>query len=310
MRTLLYQQPRPPKLPTAPILSVSTRSILPRLLILLACAGSADAASAASQPAHTCHEVTLKGEVSQGQQWSAEIGQGWQFRLEPIPPSGQAYSGWDLIVNPVGDGAYPDALLLATPPYGSLNQRELGTTFGLRAQDAIAWSPRRFHFLASIRDLARARDLFSQIMSSPTMSSQTMPSPITAAQTSPQKDPIQTNPSSVSQGRRAGIKPGQIDARLSAQSRLLALLSNPAAVGNGVFTVVDTRLVPGSADAPAFAEQWAANLSHVPHTTDQSAATTTLRGELHWVRFEVTLWLPQAWNPPPALRPVEAKCAE
>jgi hypothetical protein len=111
----------------------------------------------------SCHRLIITAEVRAGQEWSAPIGQGWLLRLVPIAPSGQDYSGWDLAVSPPGDTAYPDALLLATPPYGSLSEREIGTTFGLRAQDAIAWQPRHFHFLLSARDLATARRLFQQL---------------------------------------------------------------------------------------------------------------------------------------------------
>jgi len=98
-----------------------------------------------------CRKVELTGEVSAGQEWSAAVGEGWIFRVVPIAASGKGYTGWDLVMDRAGGdravgGGYPDALLLATPPYGSLNEREIGTTFGMRAQDSIAWTPRRFRF--------------------------------------------------------------------------------------------------------------------------------------------------------------------
>jgi len=94
------------------------------------------------------------------------IGKGWVFRVLPIAPSGKGYTGWDLVVDRADakDAGYPDALLLATPPYGSLNEREIGTTFGLRAQDAIAWGPRRFHFFTDLKDLRRGRELYRAVM--------------------------------------------------------------------------------------------------------------------------------------------------
>jgi hypothetical protein len=61
-------------------------------------------------------------------------------------------------------GGYPDALLLATPPYGSLNEREIGTTFGMRAQDAIAWNPRRFRFLNSVSDMEHVKASFQVLL--------------------------------------------------------------------------------------------------------------------------------------------------
>ncbi len=111
-----------------------------------------------------CLRVEMKGMVRAGEGWQAAIGQGWVFRMVPIPPSGKGYTGWDLVMDREMGGGYPDALLLATPPYGSLSEREIGTTFGLRAQDAIAWGPRRFHFLTSPEELARGRMLYETLM--------------------------------------------------------------------------------------------------------------------------------------------------
>jgi hypothetical protein len=235
--------------------------------------------------------VRLTGEVSEGQQWRGLIGQGWEVRLTPIPASGRGYTGWDIAVNPEADEGYPDALLLATPPYGSLTQREIGTTFGLRAQDSIAWSPRRFHFLISAKDLRLARKLFAELMPAPTA-----PKGAGGAGASP-----------VRAGERVeGTKPAEV----SAQSRLLALLSHSSTVGSGEFSVTNARFVPGSADAAAFAQQWAAHLGRVPHTVEQSVSQATARGELHWIHFEVTLWLPGTWKLSPNLRSEAANCAE
>ena len=65
----------------------------------------------------------------------------------PVPALDAAYSGWDMVVDRIPPAGFPDALYLATPPYNSINQREIGTTYGLRAQDAIGWNPRSFRFL-------------------------------------------------------------------------------------------------------------------------------------------------------------------
>ena len=113
-----------------------------------------------------CRQITLSGEVQAGGSWRGSIGQGWELRLVPVASLGQEYSGWDLVVAPVGDRTYPDALLLATPPYNSLNEKEIATTFGLRAQDAIAWMPRRFRFLTSRESLAEARRVFPALAGS------------------------------------------------------------------------------------------------------------------------------------------------
>lgn len=110
-----------------------------------------------------CQRVSLAGEVKAGQEWRQEIGGGWVLRLVPIAPGQAGYTGWDLVVDRTRGAGYPDALLLATPPYASINEREIGTTYGLRAQDAMGWNPRSFHFLTDEKDFAEARRLFAQL---------------------------------------------------------------------------------------------------------------------------------------------------
>jgi hypothetical protein len=214
----------------------------------------------------SCHQIVLTGEVTAHQQWSAPIGQDWNFRLVPVQSSdpSKQYSGWDLVVDHANALGYPDALLLATPPYASLNEREIATTFGLRAQDAIAWQPRHFRFLISEQSLSRARSLFQQL----------------------------NRPTSKS----------------SSQSTELLHLIDSAATGE--FTITDARLIPGIADPPAFAQQWAAHLSQVPHQLASSKAPPTPRGELQWMRFTVTLLLPSPWRTVPGTVSTPAKCAQ
>ncbi len=229
----------------------------------------AHAQSSAAKP-KTCTRVVLTGEVEANQQWQALMGEGWVFRLVPIRPAsgidGQSYSGWDLTVDRVQEpeSGYPDALLLGTPPYGSLNEREIGTTFGLRAQDAIAWEPRHFHFFTSMNDLRRGRDLYRQLM------------PLKTGTKSPDQ------PESVSRNT----------------TELLSLISNPAHVGAGTFAILDAKFIAGIADPPPYAQQWATHLTRVPHTTLQSAGPSSPLGEIRWIRFTATLWLPSHWQLP------------
>lgn len=117
---------------------------------------------AASHPA-SCKKVFLSGEVNAGQQWRASFGQGWVFRVLPIQPGQSGYSGWDLVVDREQPAGFPDALLLATPPYDSINEREVGTTFGLRAQDAIGWNPRAIRFLATPEALSEGQRLYGKL---------------------------------------------------------------------------------------------------------------------------------------------------
>jgi hypothetical protein len=253
----------------------------------------------AQHPLHTtypaaeplCRQVTLTGEVAQGREWRAEIGQGWLFRIVPVSPSNHGYTGWDLVIdrvpgtsatssNPASkDGpGYPDALLLATPPYGSINQREIATTFGLRAQDAIAWQPRRFHFFTSTADLASARSLFPLLLVPPAQAS--------------------TSQASTSRANQAS-------------AAMLALL---AAASSGEFTILEAHYVPGSSDPAPFALQWAPNLIRVPHIVEQAAApqspSSLQLGELLSIRFRATLLLPARWQLASGLRAKPANCTQ
>jgi len=231
---------------------------------------------APGQDGLNCRQVTLAGEVSAGKGWHAAIGEGWIFGLVPIESGAKAgeghYTGWDLVMDREPGKApaagYPDALLLATPPYGSLNEREIGTTYGLRAQDAIAWGPRRFHFFSSGKDLVRGRELFTQLMT------------------------------------------GNAKVQSAAADALLRMVSDPARTGAGEFAVVDAKLVPGSADPPAFARQWAARLPMVPHTNLQAEGGGTARGELRWIKFSVALWLPLGFHLTPGMHSESVKCAK
>jgi len=120
---------------------------------------------AGTTPHSACEKVVMTGEVNAGREWRTPIGEGWVFRVVPIDGGKQAsvtarWSGWDLVVDREQPAGFPDALLLATPPYNSINEREIGTTFGLRAQDAIGWNPRSFRFLTQPAGFHAAQILF------------------------------------------------------------------------------------------------------------------------------------------------------
>lgn len=99
-----------------------------------------------------------------GVECASRLGEGWIVRILPIAPSQAGYSVWDLVVDREQPADFPDALSLATMPYNSINEREIGTTFGLRAQDAIGWNPRSFKFLLNVTDFREARHLFRSLM--------------------------------------------------------------------------------------------------------------------------------------------------
>jgi hypothetical protein len=194
-----------------------------------------------------CAKVELSGEVNQGQEWKAAIGEGWMVRMVPIA----GYSGWDVVVDRETGAGFPDALLLATPPYESIGEREVGTTFGLRAQDAIGWNPRSFRFLTDAQALKEGQKFYAKLH-------------------------------------------GTDDGKARASQGLMALMGAASA---GQLRILNARIAPGTADAAAYAERWALQSSKTPHTVVQGARASG-RGELQWMRFSITLWLPARWKAP------------
>jgi hypothetical protein len=230
--------------------------------------------SRAAQDSRTCRRVRFEGELSAGHPWQTSIGQGWIFRALPVSPPSAGYSGWDLVVDRDPPAGYPDALLLATLPYNSLNEREIATTFGLRAQDAIGWNPRTFHFLTNASEFRQAQQWFRQLMAAG-------PSPHHSA------------------SARSGS---------DLEDRLLQLQSHAS---SGQLQILDARIVPGIADPRPFAQMWAQDASRTPHEIEQAPpGQATSEGKLMAMRFALTLWLPQSWNLPSSLRAVRERCPE
>jgi hypothetical protein len=110
--------------------------------------------------APACSKVVLEGAAGATDEWKASIGEGWIFRIVPVPSLQAGYTGWDLVVDRQQPAGFPDALYLATPPFGSINEREIATTFGLRAQDAIGWNPRSFRFLIDPKSFHDAQQAY------------------------------------------------------------------------------------------------------------------------------------------------------
>jgi len=254
------------------ILGVAPRRSARWPIVLLALAGTT---SHAAPPSHACLRVELHGEVTAGQEWKSPLGQGWVFRVLPIAASSAGYSGWDLIVDRDPPSGYPDALLLATLPYNSISEREIGTTFGLRAQDAIGWNPRSFRFLLNPADFREARQWFRRLT----------PDSAQAAQTGP-------------------AKPAGSDA----MQRLLDLEKGAS---SGQLRILDARIIPGVADPQPFAQAWALAFSRTRHEIESAPpGQESAAGKLLWMQFEVTLWLPTSWNLPSGIHGVRASCPE
>jgi hypothetical protein len=194
----------------------------------------------------------------------------------PIVPGPKDYTGWDLVVDRDRPAGYPDALLLATPPYNSINEREVGTTFGLRAQDAIGWNPRTFHFLTNPTSFLQGQKLFLDL----------------AGRLQSQSP--------------ASSKADPAVARLTQQ--LMALQQGAAA---GELHILDAGLAPGDGDPIPFARNWAQKESYMSYfLVPQSGVTPSPRGEIQWIRFSITLWLPAGWKTPTGIAAAAAPCRQ
>ena len=241
------------------------------------------ASLASATDVRSCQKVVLAGEVSAGREWKAAFGEGWVFRVLPIDTgkSGlrqSGYSGWDLVVDREQPAGFPDALLLATPPYNSINEHEVGTTFGLRAQDAIGWNPRSFRFLTNLTAFRESQKLYQSL-------------------------------SRDGQLRLVGPEPYNRNTPEAQATRRLMELQRQSSAGE--FRILDAYLAPGISDAASYAENWALALPKTPHTIETATGSkTTPLGELHWMRFSVTLWLPGAWQAPKELHAIRAACLE
>lgn len=234
--------------------------------------GSGRCGGAVSAPASgtkSCQKVILNGETKAGQEWRQAIGQGWIFRLFPIQAGNEGFTGWDLVVDREEGAGFPDALLLATPPYRSVGEHEVGTTFGLRAQDAVSWNPRSFRFLGTVYALRQGQLLYERL-------------------------------------EKAAGRP---DAGWEREQVTKGLMDLEKQALTGEFHIVEARLAPGVADAPPFAEAWAHATARAAYTVEPSSSgKPSARGELHWIRFSATLWLPEKWKTPGPLHAVPAEC--
>lgn len=72
-------------------------------------------------------------------------------------------TGWDISVTG-GSDRNTDFVWVVTPPYRFDNPRYLGTVYGHSTADAVAWTPRRFGFVTSSTDYARADDAVRRLL--------------------------------------------------------------------------------------------------------------------------------------------------
>jgi hypothetical protein len=225
----------------------------------------------------------MTGEVNAGQGWKQGFGEGWVFRLLPIEPGKAGYSGWDLVVDRDPPAGFPDALLLATPPYDSINQREVGTTFGVRAQDAIGWNPRSFRFLTDATFFGAGQLRYRRMLRN-------------------------AQPGGVGRTATEKSKSGSADTAGRLEPWMEEVLRRSS---TGQFRILDARLAPGIADAPPFGQNWAVLSARTAHTIEPApGGKPTPLGSLHWIRFSLTLWLPGGWKAPKKLDAARSPCSE
>lgn len=235
------------------------------IIALTAC--SAAAAEGAPAP-RTCARIVLTGEVSAGHEWNEAFGEGWVFRLLPIAKERAAAgeAGWDLVVDRADRRGFPDALLVANPPYNLINSREIGTTFGLRAQDAIGWTPRDFHLMTNRTAFRQEQRLYLLL---------------------DRYGQLGGKPKTAASARKAKALN-----RAMQRFEKLARESSP-----GEFRILDAHLTPGVGQVKPYAANWALQSAATPHTDMvPQGATPTPLGKLEWIRFSVTLWLPEPWK--------------
>lgn len=223
---------------------------------------------AASVP--SCQRLVLDGDVSAGKEWSAPIGEGWRFRLVPVPPVAAAYSGWDMVVDRIPPAGFPDALYLATPPYNSINQREIGTTYGLRAQDAIGWNPRSFRFLTDPAAFRDAHGIYRLAFAYP-------------------KD-ANARTKAAASARLLKLTEGASTGEL----KILDAHLSPGTADPATFAQGWAR---ASSQTPQEID---------PSPGGKKAAL----GTLNWMRFEIVLLLPSGWKLPPDEKAPPTACGQ
>ena len=197
--------------------------------------------------------AVLEGEVVAGQAFERPMGNGLKIFLEPIE------SGWVLRVVPVTGLRGPhDYAELANPPYQSVSPLLIGTDFNFRAQDALAWNPRRFHFAASAQSFEQLLSAYHQLQ------------------------------------RLTGAFPAEAQSLRIAESQLATLVSQTP---QGELTILDARLVQGTANQAAAAGLIALHPNRGARQIEQPAhGDATPLGQLNWVRFRIRLDLPASFH--------------
>jgi hypothetical protein len=107
----------------------------------------------------TCRRVIFEGDVHAGDSFDKAFTTNLRFYLEPLR------SGWIVrVLDRSGVRGRHDYAELSTPPYRSVSPLLISTDWSFRAQDAIAWNPRRFRYAASKGELNQLAGLYAGVM--------------------------------------------------------------------------------------------------------------------------------------------------
>ena len=189
-----------------------------------------------------CVREVFEGEVKAGEGFVRLMGGGLELMVEPLA------SGWIVRVLPVAGGRPShDYALLATPPYQSVSPLLVGTDWSFRAQDAVAWNPRRFQFAADAKSFQMLTKLYGEYTKDATPSA-------------------------------------AVEAELAKM-----VVQMP----QGVMTILDAHLIPGTANQAQTAMMVASHFSTTAHTIEQPQdGKGAALGRITWMRFRVELDLP------------------
>jgi hypothetical protein len=108
-----------------------------------------------------CRQVRFEGEVRAGESYTQALGGGMSWKLEATA------AGWVVRVLPEGARPEHDAAELATPPYHSVTPLGVTTDWSFRAQDAVAWTPRRFQYAASAAETQKLAAAYAAYIAKP-----------------------------------------------------------------------------------------------------------------------------------------------
>ena len=120
----------------------------------------------AAKPEMKCSQVSFEGDVRAGEGFEKVFAPGLKFYLEPLR------SGWIVRVLAANEPRVPhDYAELATPPYRSVSPLLISTDWSFRAQDAVAWNPRRFRYAANAEVFRRLAGIYDKVMAGDAVSS-------------------------------------------------------------------------------------------------------------------------------------------